>query len=366
MAALLERKASAVLERHDNLLDVVGDGALLRNQLHARRDDPAARHIGQVRTLEDVAQTVDHHLWGDLVTKEAVLADNPRADLVHGIGLLRRRPEDAVELLDTIRPEECIFRLVLTIALRDELEHALKGFLLEVRGTKLEHARHAVDVPRVRRGELVDDVAEVVHHLGAEVCVACDLEVLREAVDNHLHVAGVRHGVEQTERLAADGVIDVLEAVNNDVLVGRGVAWVDRDDVREGCDAEILEVRACGCQELAHMLGGRFEELRVGHNACRGADGLVDDGVADVKPSVCALEHLGKDVVHLLAGVLITSTDERENAQHLDLDPRCWDAVVVVVARQAVLRDLLENGNQRWHEVPLRGWVDACHIMDEH
>jgi len=51
----------------------------------------------------------------------------------------------------------------------------------------------------------------------------------------------------------------------------------------------------------------------------------------------------GGSVVHEVNLYLIRSTEDGHDAQQADLNPRRWNAVVVIVAREAVLGDLLEN-----------------------
>ena len=59
------------------------------------------------------------------------------------------------------------------------------------------------------------------------------------------------------------------------------------------------------------------------------------------------MEHL----VHPLARRLVPRPEQREQLEQLDLDPRCGHAMVVVVARQTVLRDLLQDRHVARDEV---------------
>ena len=74
----------------------------------------------------------------------------------------------------------------------------------------------------------------------------------------------------------------------------------------------------------------------------------------DVDACVGAAQHIVEDLVHPLAGALVRHAQGAEHLEQLDLDPRRGHAVVVEGGGQPVLGDLLEDGDERGHEVLLR------------
>lgn len=77
-----------------------------------------------------------------------------------------------------------------------------------------------------------------------------------------------------------------LQAVNYCELVVQDVFLVDRDDLREGIDAEVFEVIVLGFEKAGHRAGRLFEELLARVNARDGFDTLISDSIADVDARV--------------------------------------------------------------------------------
>ena len=100
--------------------------------------------------------------------------------------------------------------------------------------------------------------------------------------------------------LALQGLIRVLQAVNDSHLVLRGVLGVVLDDGCQPCDTQVLQVVVVRLDEAGDGAGSGVQQHGVRVDGGHRAHTLVDDGVADGNARVCAAHDLQEHLVHPL------------------------------------------------------------------
>mmetsp|Transcript_10060 Transcript_10060/g.32328 ORF Transcript_10060/g.32328 Transcript_10060/m.32328 type:complete len:352 (-) Transcript_10060:57-1112(-) len=137
------------------------------------------------------------------------------------------------------------------------------------------------------------------------------------------------------------------------------------DDLSQARDAEVLEIVVLRGEEARDRLGRLVQENRVWVYRGDGADALVDNGVAGVDAGVGAAHDVREDLVRALRRPLVGPAQVREDPEETQLGPRRRDAMVVKVARQPMLDDLLQDGDKGRHELLELGGVVGYHVVQQ-
>ena len=88
--------------------------------------------------------------------------------------------------------------------------------------------------------------------------------------------------------------------------------------------------------------------------------------MADGGARVGARHRVGDHGVHLLRGGLVAVAEARQQADDLDLHPRGGHVVVVVVARETHLDDLLLDAHERGNQTLGDGGVVLADVVEQH
>ena len=254
----------------------------------------------------------------------------------------------------------------IALALIEELHDGVGDGLGDLVAGGEEEGGDGADVPvGVAVVEALGEVVDTLDEDLLEVLIGGVLEEVEHLVDDDLDVVDVADAEEEVEGLSLEGLVVGLEAVHDSHLVGGGGLGVLLDDLLEGGETDVLEVGLRGLDELGDVGVGGLHQGVVGVDAEDGADALEGDGEAGGQSGLGALEGLGDDVVHLLGGGEVAVAEAAEEADELDLEPGGGHSVVVVVAGELALDDLLLDADDGVDEVLGDGGVVAGEVVDE-
>lgn len=170
-----------------------------------------------------------------------VLAHDPRDDLHQGLC-------DAWVLLEDFQVDlngalsECFTLLGLLVLAQTRYE-LVRDVLSDQVTAHLEHLVHCANVPTLGRSKLLSEFVDLEY----EVLPSCRLnrrclQVAEQLVDDGLDVLCVGHLEKQVQRPYLEGVVGILQAVNDHVLVVKRVLRIYLHDLNQTHNAHVLQI----------------------------------------------------------------------------------------------------------------------------
>ena len=362
VAALLQvhvaREAALLHHQVRVLRRAAQSAAVLHDGVHAVA---LGLHVGQAR--EQRAQAV-HHLLHARLGRVAVLAQHEAEHLHEDGGQLGLVHE--LQVHGHGLAAHLVVDVGVALALLQQLHHGGGHVAGHHVARRQEQLRDGLDVPRGVGREALRQVVHARDQQDLEVLVVGGLQEVQHLVDHHLHVVLVADRKQQVDRLALQRLVVARQAVHHRHLVVRRHRRVLLHHLAQRVQAQVLQVRHRVVDEERRRLARRLQQVAVRVDAHHAADALVADRVPDGRARVRARHRVGDHGVHLLRGGLVAVAQARQQADDLDLHPRGGNVVVVVVARQAHLDDLLLDAHQRGNQALRDHGIVLADVVQQH